>query len=181
MHKQENVRNSQSATSLFFEGREKEKYVSQPSKRQIEKPEHQAIVINTPNLNSHSSALAQETFEVPPFKNKSKEKLALKLNSLNDRKARYKSHRSFLTKCRKEKVMPHGLSIYIEPSIGNQDSEFLETWNERLQAFSLTLISDVVNFRDRATENVSKGIEKTKRVNLTSNLMIMKEKRYLQH
>ena len=95
MNKQGNVRNSQLATSLFFESREKEKTVSQPSKRQREKPEHQAIVINTANSNGNSSALAQETFEVPPCKNKSKAKLALKLNNSNDKKIRYESHRSF--------------------------------------------------------------------------------------
>lgn len=78
-----------------LERKEKEKTVSQPSKRQREKPEHQAIVINTANLNDNSSALAQETFEVPPCKNKSKAKLALKLNNSNDKKIRYESHRSF--------------------------------------------------------------------------------------
>ena len=77
---------------------------------------------------------------VPECNNISKEKLALKLNSLNDKNARYKSHRSFLTKCHKEEVIPQGLSIHIEPSVGNQDSEFLETWHERLQALSLTLM-----------------------------------------
>ena len=79
--------------------------------------------------------------EKPTSNNKLKEKLALKLNSLNDKKTRYESHKSFVTKCQKEKVILQGLSIYVEPSIGNQDSEFLETWHERLQFFSLPLMS----------------------------------------
>ena len=87
---------------------------------------------------------------MPACSNKSKEKLV-----------RYKSHRSFLTICHKEKVIPQGLSIYIEPSIGNQGSKFIETWHERLQAFSLTLISNVINFCDRTIENASELIEKT--------------------
>ena len=65
------------------------------------------------------------------FNNKLKEKLALKLNSLNDKKIRYKSHKGFLTKCHKERVILQGLSIYIEPSTANQyDGEFLETWQK---------------------------------------------------
>ena len=84
MKKQGNVKYSQSATSLFFERREKGKTVSQPSKRQREEPEEHTIVINTPSSNGDSSTLAQETLEVPAINNKSKEKLALKPNSLND-------------------------------------------------------------------------------------------------
>ena len=89
---------------------------------------------------------------MPACNNKSKEKLA-----------RYKSHRSFLTICHEEKVIPQGLSIYIEPSIGNQDIEFIETWHERLQGFSLTLMLEVINLCDRTIENISEGIAKTKR------------------
>ena len=88
MKKQGNVKYSQSATSLFFERREKGKTVSQPSKRQREE---YTIVINTPSSNGDSSTLrkkkktlAQETLEAPAINNTSKEKLALKLNSLND-------------------------------------------------------------------------------------------------
>ena len=74
---------------------------------------------------------------MPAFNNKLKEKLALKLKSLKDKKARYESHRSCLTKCYKDKSIPQGLSIYIKPSFGNQDIEFLETCYERLQVFFL--------------------------------------------
>ena len=104
MNKQGNVRNSQSATPLFFERREEEETVSQPSKRQREEPEHQTIVINTPSLNGNSSTLVQETLEVPACNNKLKEKLALKLNSLNDIKARYESQK-FLNKMSQRKKL----------------------------------------------------------------------------
>ena len=85
---------------------------------------------------------------------------------LNYKKAKYESHESLLTKCRKEKVILQGLSIYTDTylhrSIWNQDNEFIETWHGRLQSFSLTLISDVMKFCDKTTENVSEEIEKTK-------------------
>ena len=45
--------------------------------------------------------------------------------------------------------MLQGLSIYIEPSTGNQDSKFPETWHEKLQSFSLTLMSDVTKFCEK--------------------------------
>ena len=69
-----------------------------------------------------------------------------------------------VNKCYKEKVILQGLSIYIEPSIGNQDGEFIETWHERLQGFSLTLMLEVINLCDRTIENISEDIAKTKRV-----------------
>ena len=74
MSKLGNVKNSQSVTLLFFERRENEKNVSQSSKAQIAEPEHHKIVINTSRSNGNSSALAQETLEVPAINNKSKEK-----------------------------------------------------------------------------------------------------------
>ena len=65
MNKQGNVRNSQSATLLFFERKEKEKAVLQPAKTQGDEPEHQTIVIITPSLIGNSSTLVQETLEAP--------------------------------------------------------------------------------------------------------------------
>lgn len=57
--------------------------------------------------------------------------------------------------------MPQGWSIYKEPSIGNRDSKCLEIWHKKLQAFSLTLMLDVMRFCDKTTGNVPEGIEKT--------------------
>ena len=66
-----------------------------------------------------------------------------------------------MSKCCRDKIIPHGLSIYVEPSIGNQDEAFLETWQENLQSFSLTLMSQVITFCDQ-TIKVHEEIEKTK-------------------
>ena len=68
------------------------------------------------------------------------------------------SHKTFLSKCYRDKIIPHGLLIYVEPSIGNQDEAFLEN----LQSFSLTLMSQVITFRDRTINKVNEEIEKTK-------------------
>ena len=32
----------------------------------------------------------------------------------------------------RDKIIPHGLSVYMEPSIGHQGELFLETWHENL-------------------------------------------------
>ena len=123
-----------------------------------ENPESQVLVVNT----GTSSSLSQETLQIPTSDFRCKEKLALKLNSLNDRKARYESHKTFLSKCYRDKIIPHGLSIYVEPSFGNQDEAFLETWHENLQSFSLTLMSQIITFCDQTINKVNEEIEKTK-------------------
>ena len=35
-----------------------------------------------------------------------------------------------MSKCRRDKIIPHGLSVYVEPWIGNQDEAFLGTWHK---------------------------------------------------
>ena len=88
---------------------------------------------------------------------------SFKTKQFKQRNATYESHRSCLTKCYKDKIISQGLSIYIKPSIGNQDSKFLKACYERLQAFCLKLLSDIIKLCGRTTENVTEGIEKTKR------------------
>ena len=36
-------------------------------------------------------------------------------------------------KCIEQKVIPNGLKIELEPSIGNHDEQFLSKWSERMQ------------------------------------------------
>ena len=75
------------------------------------------------------------------------------LLNLNDKKANYDSHYAFITHGQKEKIIPDGLTVYLESSIGNNDEEFLNNWNERLQTFSLTLMSDVLTFCEKNNKN----------------------------
>ena len=49
---------------------------------------------------------------------------ATKLDRNSDKEARFKSHKDFLTRCLKENVIPFGLGLQLEPSIGNHDDEF---------------------------------------------------------
>ena len=72
----------------------KEKTIPEPSKKKKKKeePEHQTIAINTLSSSGNFSKFAKEMLKKPAFNNKSKEKVALKLNSLNDKKTRSKSN-----------------------------------------------------------------------------------------
>ena len=52
---------------------------------------------------------------------KNKEQIALKLNRLKDKAVRYKSHKDFLSRCIAEELVPKGLKLELEPTIGNCD------------------------------------------------------------
>ena len=102
---------------------------------------------------------SQET----PATNKSKEEIALKLNRLKDKVARYESHKDFLTCCITEKLILKSLKLELGPTIENFDQEFVDQWYSKLKAFSLMLMKDIT------TENESiKNTETTLR-NLTEN------------
>ena len=87
-----NARKSLPATSIFFECKTNDKNISKPTKRQRKDPESQVLVVNTETL----SWLSQETLQIPTIDFRCSKKLGLELNSLNDKKARYKSHETFL-------------------------------------------------------------------------------------
>ena len=53
-----------------------------------------------------------------------KEKITFKLNYLNNKKARYESHGTFITRCQKKDIISDGLKVYLEPSIGNHSENF---------------------------------------------------------
>ena len=76
INKQVNVKNSQSATSFFSKGREKEKKCIKVIKKAKRSTRTSNNFTNTLISSSISSALAQETLEGPVFNTKSKKKLA---------------------------------------------------------------------------------------------------------
>ena len=51
-----------------------------------------------------------------------------------------------MKKCLNNNLVPNGLKVYVEPSIGNRDDAFLQQWHSRLEEFSKTLTSDVVQY-----------------------------------
>ena len=104
--------------------------------------ENPTFVIDTPET---SASIVQDALSVKTSKedeNKTVERLAFRLNFLQDKNARCESHKSFLKRCYDEKLIPYGLHITLKLSIGNVDDAFNTKWYERLNNFSLTLMED---------------------------------------
>ena len=91
----------------------------------------------------------------------------------------------FCPKCHCNTIILQGLSVYVVPSVDNQDKAFLENWHENLQSFSLTLMSQVITFYDqtisKVNEEIEKSSEKKKMRNYTQNLTETKVKRLFLH
>ena len=68
----------------------------------------------------------------------------VRLERLKDKEDRYSSHIAFLKECIEANVIPKGLRIDLEPSIGNTDETFCEKWYKRLHEFSIILMKDVI-------------------------------------
>ena len=72
--------------------------------------------------------------------------LVSKLDRLHDKKERYSSHRQFLQKCLDNNIVPNGLRLDLEPTIGNHDEEFLQNWYSKLEEYSKNFMQDVLSF-----------------------------------
>ena len=88
---------------------------------------------------------------------------------MKGKNARYQSHREFLSQCIESKLIPKGLKLELEHTIGNHNEEFLDTWYPNLQEFSLTLMKGIVKFCDEKiseTEAYINSIEKALKQNM---------------
>ena len=88
--------------------------------------------------------------------------LVSKLDRLHDKKERYNSHRQFLQKCLDNNIIPNGLRLDLEPTIGNHDEEFLQNWYAELEECSKKFMKNVLEFcnkTDVATEAEIKAVD----------------------
>jgi hypothetical protein len=69
---------------------------------------------------------------------------ATKLDRFHDKEVRFQSHKEFLTRCLEANIIPNGLKLQLEPSIGNHNDEFVNKWYEKLEKFSRELMQDVI-------------------------------------
>ena len=60
-------------------------------------------------------------------------------------------------------MIPNGLKIELEPSIGNHNEEFLTKWNDKLDKFSKELTQDVIVFCGKTITDTTIDIEETNR------------------
>ena len=84
--------------------------------------------------------------------------LAIKLNRLHKKSAWYNSHKDFLSRCIQEKLVPNGLELTLEPTIGNYDQEFINNWYSDLKDFSLILMKQIVTYCKKTKEKSQTSI-----------------------
>ena len=88
--------------------------------------------------------------------------IAIELNRLTEKCCRYQSHKDFLLKCKAAKQIPVGLQLTLEPSIGNQDEEFLKQWFEKLDECSIIFMNMVTDFCENTIVSLDQQKTQTK-------------------
>ena len=126
-----------------------------------------SIIINAHPFNSNALTTVVSTEQV--INTDKGDFLATKLDRLHDKNERYKSHKDFLVKCLEGNIIPKGLRLDLEPSIGNHDEEFLNKWYGKLEESSKSFMNDVISFCDKTlTETEAKITDTDKQ--LLSNI-----------
>ena len=97
MSKQGNVRQCNLSPSLFFEWSKSEKVVTLATNRPREETDNPVIVVSTPDETATTTKTNDKSYNTPQ-----NEKITFKLNYLNNKKARYESHGTFITRCQKQ-------------------------------------------------------------------------------
>ena len=98
-------------------------------------------------------------------------KLAFRLDRINNKMIRFLSHKEFLEKCFRDKLTPNGLKINLEPTIGNQNEEFVNQWYKIQDDCAKQLMKMTIKFcetRIKETEHEIKEIDSKLQSNLRS-------------
>ena len=69
---------------------------------------------------------------------------ATKLDRFSEKRSDTNHTKNFLTRCLGANIIPNGLKLPLEPSIGNHDDDFVNKWYEKLEKFSRELMQDVI-------------------------------------
>ena len=121
-----NTRRSQSATifDTFRKEKDSTNHRKKPPSKPLREDDNPAILVSeasTATLIADNLKEDQNFLITPTFAKRYKEQQAMKLNLLKDKDAQYQSHREFLSQCIESKLMPKGLKLELEPTIGNDD------------------------------------------------------------
>ena len=93
-----------------------------------------------------------------PTRTHNTDALAIKLNPLSKKSARYNFHKDFLSHCIQERLLPKGLDFIVEPTVGNYDQEFIENWYFNLKNSSLILVKQIVTYWEKTEEKTQTSI-----------------------
>ena len=69
-----------------------------------------------------------------------------------------------MSKCIQEDLVPKGLEITLEPTIGNFDQEFVDKWYTNLKQFSIALMKQIVAYCDKTEQKTQKNINETEAI-----------------
>ena len=72
--------------------------------------------------------------------------LAIKLNCLKDKEAKFESHKSYLSRYINDVLQPKELELMPEPIIGNHYQFFLDNWYSSKKQFALSLLKNIDQF-----------------------------------
>ena len=158
-----NTRPSQSVTFFNLKGKRREE-----EKQRLTKTKRKELTpIILVEQTSTSKLIGENEVTETPFSgftssaDKRKVKVALKPNSLKDKPIRHESHKHFLNCSLAVKLVPKGLRLELELTIGNHDQEFVDTWYAKLKSFSLTLMKDITFYWDKTIVQTKQNIRET--------------------
>ena len=155
-----NTRRSESATifDTFRKEKDSTNHGNKPPSKRLREDDNPAILVSeasTSTLIADNLKKDQNFLITPTFAERHKEQQTMKLNCLKDKNAQYQSHREFLSQCIESKLIPKGLKLELEATIGNHDQEFLDTWYSNLQEFSLTLMKGIRKSCDKTIAHIN--------------------------
>ena len=156
------AKRSQSTIDLFTRSGDVDKHIEQGSAKR----NRQEILINITDTNNNLVSSNSNNSLTSASVNTIVEERTprdtaypiVKLDRLVEKKNKYTVHQEFLEKCIQEKVIPQGLKIVLEPSIGNHDEAFLKKWKGRMEEFSLTIMNDIKEFCEETQTKVTEDI-----------------------
>ena len=157
------ARRSQSAISFNIVKKHGEISNKRPDKRlggDIEDltPEILVSQASTSTITDESDNTNPNLLTARPPRSNNTDALAIKLNRLREKSARYNSHKDFLSRCIQEKLVHEGLELNLEPKIGNYDQEFIDNWHSNLKDFSRILLKQIVAFCEKTEEKTQTNI-----------------------
>ena len=152
---------SESAISFSFTKKQSENTTSQrPTKQSREHPEETTPTIivsqaSAATITKESVKKIHKFLTASPINIHNADGLAPKLNRLKEKSARYVSHKDLISQSIKSKLVPNGLELTLEPTIGNYDQDFIDNWYSNLKDFSLDLMEQIVSFCDKTIEETA--------------------------
>ena len=86
-------------------------------------------------------------------------KLAFRLDRIKNEKIRILSHEKFLEKCLHDKLTPNGLKSNLEPTIGNQNEEFVNQWYKVQDECAKQLMKMTIKFYETTIKDTEHEIK----------------------